>query len=148
MVHVGVMCRAMNHTSKLISVVALFLFASCGGPMKYQLEGISPAEGADGQVEIEKTEAGNHRVSVEVMHLLPPKRIEAKLATYCVWFAPVGKEVRLAGILAYDNDKRKGSFETSTPYGNFDLIVTAEQVETPTFPSSVVVMKQRVSSGS
>jgi hypothetical protein len=118
------------------------LLAGCGGP-EFHAQGTAVAPKADMQVEMSRTFAGNHPLDVQIDELPWPEHLGAR--HYAVWTIPRGAtEAHLEGYLAYDHDARWGHLETTTPYNQLTVVVTAERARTPETPSDVVVARRTV----
>ncbi len=99
---------------------------------------------AQGKAKVEHDRNRNLVVDIEVAHLAQPTALTPPANYYVVWFQPPDKEPELQGALAVNPETLQGSFKTTTPYKNFDVIVTAEENARPTTPSGTVVLKGSV----
>jgi len=124
----------------VVSVLSLW---GCG-PSEYPIVGSARAAGADGTVQVEDVEGGNHLVTVHMAHLPPPNRLGTGMTTYVVWFTGQGAQPVKAGTLDFDADAREGNMMATTPLKNFEIKVTAEQNAGVAAPSEYVVASRRV----
>ena len=76
--------------------------------------------------------------------LCTPAEIEALLTHYVVWFTAVGEYPVRQGTLEYDPETRIGRASFPTSMLEFDVQITAEQSESPTEPSDLVVASQKI----
>ena len=103
--------------------------------------GINPA--AEGKVVTSTDRNGNTEIEVEVKHMATPQSLTPAQQSYVVWVQPRGKDPEVLGTLRV-NDDLQGSVKATTPYKDFDVIVTAENMPKPETPSSMVVLKGTV----
>ena len=134
----------MRSHAALGVVSGLLLLAGCAGPSEYQLRGTSRAAGADGMIQIESIEGGNHMVTLAIDHLPPPARLGPELTSYAVWFEEAGRATQKAGDLEYDDDTRSGRMMATTPLRRFTVKVTAERDRSSISPSDWVVATREV----
>jgi hypothetical protein len=103
--------------------------------------GVAPA--AQGKVITSTDSNGNTSVEVQVEHLVNPQRLQPAKEAYLVWIQPSGQSPQLLGALRVGDDM-KGSIKGSTPFTNFDVIITAEDQLKADTPSSTVILKGNV----
>jgi len=126
--------------------VALSL-AACGGPLEYMVKGTPSAPDADAKIVADvNSKTVITTLSIEAEHLAPPDRLMPGATAYVVWARKdSSSEWQRIGSLQYDTDKRSGSLPTATvPLTTFELIVSAEQQNSPKSPSPHVVIQQKV----
>lgn len=124
--------------------LALMFAATACGPQSYSLRGTPKAAGADGKLELEKTDAGNYMLNLEVEHLAPAKRIEAGKKVYLGWLVTEEQPPVKLGKLAYDSDDRTGVMVATTTEKAFIFRVTAEEGMDAASPSGAVIFEQTV----
>nr|AAF26908.1 unknown [Sorangium cellulosum] len=132
--------RRIGHTLGLLASMAL---AGCGGPSEKTVQGTRLAPGADARVTADvDPDAATTRLAVDVVHLSPPERLEAGSERFVVWQRPSPESPwRRVGVLDYNADSRRGKLaETTVPYANFELLITAEKQSSPQSPSSAAVI--------
>lgn len=103
--------------------------------------GLNPA--AEGKVTTSTDRNGNTDVDVQVKHMATPQSLTPAQQDYVVWVQPRGKQPEMLGTLRV-NDDLQGSLKATTPYKDFDIIVTAENNLRPEMPSGMVVLKGTV----
>lgn len=99
--------------------------------------------GAEGKVQVAKADNGNRDLTVEAKHLAPPDKAFPGASTYVVWLKPENGQPLNIGVLNPDKD-RKAELKTSTPFSNFEILVTAENSPTPMQPGGNEVMTAQV----
>lgn len=132
----------MGH--RLIWLVAILLIASCNPLADYALVGSAYVPAANGEVEIEKIDKKQILVTVLLDHLVPPEKVELGLSHYVIWFsAPGGLPVR-QGALEYDAESQTGRAAIPTSLREFELQITAENGDSPSQPSDLLVASQQI----
>lgn len=137
----------MNARISIISVVFAMLVAACGGPLEYMAKGTPSAPDADAKIVADvNSKTVITTVSIEGEHLAPPDRLLPGATSYVVWARKdSSSEWQRIGSLQYDADKRTGSLPQATvPLTTFELIVSAEQQNSPKSPSPHVVIQQKI----
>ena len=129
--------------SCLLVLAALILSGVTNAAKKFPLTAASSVPGARGTVEIGTDKNGNTRVKVKVQHLASPESLTPPQNAYVVWFQQKGSSPESQGRLTV-NKKLEGQFETTTPYKNFDLFITAEQDATTKSPGGTEVLRATV----
>ncbi len=129
---------------KTLGLALALLTTTACGPQSYSLRGTPKAAGADGKLELEKTDAGNYMLNLEVEHLAPASRIEAGKKTYLAWLITEEKAPVKLGKLAYDSDDREGKMVATTMEKAFIFRVTAEEGSDADAPSGAVIFEQTV----
>lgn len=130
----------------LVTLV-LVAAAACGGPTVHQITSTTRAPGADGKVTVEKVSGGNRLLKVELQHLPPPSSISQGATVFVVWFQSSGGIPIRAGTLGYDEKKRTGEMQATSPgSGSMTILITAEKAAGAAAPSEVVVVKRTISS--
>jgi len=103
--------------------------------------GATPA--AMGKVITSNDRNGNTEVEVQVKHMAAPQSLTPAKTTYLVWVQPRGKDPELLGALRVNEDL-EGSLKATTPYKDFDIVITAEDNMKPDIPGSMVILKGTV----
>jgi hypothetical protein len=103
--------------------------------------GVAPA--AQGTVSTGTDKNGNTSVNVKVEHLAQPTSLKPAKQNYLVWIQPSGQAAQLLGALKVGDDL-KGELKGSTPFKNFDVVITAEDQMNPETPSSTVILRGNV----
>lgn len=139
-------------SKKLVSFAALVLacagaLPACGGPLEYAPKPTARAPEADAKIvaEVQKSQ-GNTKLTLKVIHLAPPSRLQEGATTFVVWQRKNGdKPWARVGGLAYKEGDREGKLEeASVPETAFELIVTAEEKPDVASPSPAILFEQKV----
>jgi hypothetical protein len=125
------------------ALVAVTAVAACGtvkgltggNSTTMPLSVSSQLPAAEGQVRV-KPEGNQQRLIIETKHLADPSRVMPGASVYVVWLEPqnAGGQRQNIGLLKLDEDKR-GRLETTTPFRDFRIFVTAERAPNVTAPS-------------
>ena len=127
----------------MVSSVAIGV-GGCNPPADYALVGSAFVPAAHGDIRIEKIDKGQRLVVVQMDHLPPPSEIEPELEYYVVWFSEVGELPTPQATLEYDREKRVGRASIPTALREVDVQITAEQSESPSQPSDLIVASQKI----
>jgi len=115
--------------------------------LEYMAKGTPSAPDADAKITADvNSKTVITTVSIAAEHLAPPDRLMPGAASYVVWARKdSSSEWQRIGSLQYDADKRSGSLPQATvPLTTFELIVSAEQQNSPKSPSPHVVIQQKI----
>lgn len=119
----------------------------CGGSQPGAAVETSPtqvAPAAEASIDV-RPRTGANAVDLSVAHLPPPERLGSGLSHYAVWFrAPYQRGAVFAGLLNFDRESRVGALHATTPYDDFQVLVTAEAGMTPRAPQGPVVVQGSV----
>lgn len=99
---------------------------------------------AQGDIRLEKIDKEQILVNVALDHLPPPERVEEGVTHYVVWFSETGAYPIRQQVLDYDPETSTGRASIPTSMRRFDVQITAEQSESPTQPSDLLVASQRI----
>lgn len=102
---------------------------------------VNPA--ATGKIITDNDRNGNTGVDIQVKHMAAPQSLSPAKTAYVVWIQPRGKDPEVLGTLRVNEDL-EGSLRATTPYKDFDVLITAEDNLKPETPSSLVVLKGTV----
>lgn len=126
------------------ALIALCLSFSVPGPAKdFPLTVSSVVPAARGQVEFNSDKSGNNKVKVKVEHLALPANLTPPRSAYVVWFQEREGSPAIQGVLKVD-DNLKAEFETSTPWRNFTVFVTAENETSPGSPHGDEILRATI----
>jgi hypothetical protein len=102
------------------------------------------AGGLVGSVSVERIEAGQQLVVLQLDQLPPPERIAPGLKEFVVWLEdPRGGEVNV-GTLRYDRANHSGNLLATTDLSAFTVRVTGERDARAVEPAGVLLAERRV----
>ncbi len=122
--------------------VAFFLVTAVWADIQLEPGIIVP--GAQGVVKLSHDNNGNTVMELDGHHLAPPANLTPAKSYYVVWIQPRNQPLQIAGTLTVNPQKEDASFKTSTPFKDFEVLVTAEDNPRPASPSDVQVFKGTV----
>ena len=129
---------------RIISLVVVSVLAGCNPRADYALVGSAYVPAAHGEIDVEKIDRDEILVTVTLDHLVSPEKIELGLTHYIVWFAPAGEYPLYQRALDYDAETQVGRASIPTSLREFEVQVTAENSETPTQPSDLLMASQKI----
>ncbi len=115
-----------------------------GCASRYKLDAEAPTYAAQAKIRVKVNKTENREVDVVVEHLAPPQRIPGGYHGYAVWFRVPGHGVTKAGVLDYNEKRRRGALEATTPHEKFEVLITLEQSPAAQAPGSVVIVRKIV----
>jgi len=131
--------RKLNTICLTITLLCAVAFAA----RKYPMAAASVVPGARAEVEISKDKNGNTKLNMTVQHLANLENLTPRASAYVVWLRERGGNAENQGQLKMDKNL-KATFETVTPFKNFEVFVTAEQDARGTGPEGQEVLKATV----
>jgi hypothetical protein len=123
-------------------MVSVGMLGACGHK-KVAMTAASTVPAATGHAEIGTDRNGNTTIDLKVQHLAKPENLTPAASTYVVWIQPRGGAPQNQGALQVNSDLN-GEYKGTTPYKNFDILVTAENDAKTNTPSGQEVMRQHV----
>jgi hypothetical protein len=111
---------------------------------RFPLTAASIVPAATGRAEVGADKNGNSKVKITVEHLAKPENLTPSKDSYVVWFQESGGSPEPEGQLKV-NKGLKAEFETTTPWKNFQVLITAEDYPTAKVPSGPEVLRTMVS---
>jgi hypothetical protein len=129
----------MRNFGLVMTLAAMFCTAAYAAK-KVPLNAASIVPGAKGSVQIGKDRNGNTEVKIKVEHLAKPGALSPSQEHYIVWLQDKASGTENEGELRVDG-KLEGTFETVTPWKNFDVFVTGENDGTVKSPAGPEVLR-------
>jgi len=121
------------------------MLAAPGCASRYKADTDSPAYAGQAKVSVKLNKTGNREVKVQINHLAPPQKIGPANRAYVVWIAVPGSAPVKAGVLEYNDRRRRGVLSATTPSPKFEVVVTLEESLRPSAPSQVEILRKLVS---
>jgi hypothetical protein len=125
-------------------VIFAFLLTVTAWGREDRLTNTGAAPAAMGKVNTSNDRNGNTTVEVSVKHMASPESLTPAKNNYVVWIQPRGKDAEALGVLRINGETLEGSLTATTPYKDFDIVITAEDNAKPELPSSTVILKGTV----
>lgn len=121
-----------------VALVVLALVAACAGPqIPFRESKVVP--GVEAAAVVTADANGNSRVKFSVKHLAPANRLVPPKTFYVVWAQnAAGRAVPLGRL--WIGEDREGSFQSTVPFIEFRVIITAEDQLVPEKPSEPIVL--------
>ncbi len=138
-----VMRRAM--TSLL--ALGLFTAVSTGCAARYNLDAKAPTHAAHAKLKVKVNRDELRELKVTVDHLAPPHRLGPQYKAYGVWIRVPGHGTTKVGLLDYNEKRRVGSLDATTPHAKFEVIITLETNPSSAAPSNDVIVSKIVGKG-
>lgn len=118
--------------------------AGCGGARNYTIRGSQRDPGADGQLQVERIDGGNHLLTFTGRNMTPPDRLGSGFTRYVLWVRTASAPATMEANLQYEPGSRSGRATATTPHQRFTVMVTAERAAESSTPSDAVVFQQQV----
>jgi hypothetical protein len=116
--------------------------AACATTVKSPTD--APALGSDAEIVVKKNKTGTYAVTLDVINLPPPSRLDADASAFVVWLVTEGSPAVRAGTLAYDEGSRRGRLQATSPNKAFNVLITLEKDASPLSPSGKGILNAAV----
>ncbi len=130
---------------RLISITTVLVLAlmigSCTPKMKFATSSVVPA--ATGSVAVKKDKNNNYVVSVSVMNLAPPERLNPPQQVYVVWTELEQNSVKKLGLLKPASNTLKASLTAPAVSKPVRVFITAERDADIQYPAGAEVLTAR-----
>lgn len=131
----------MKLTIAMVALLAIWPFNSA---KEYHMTSGVGVPAAVGIVRVQKDkDNGNTKLDIKVDHLARPSSLTPSANDYIVWIRPNGGEALKQGAIGVDKNL-SGELKVETVSKDFEVLITAEQSDSVTFPSSVEVLRAHV----
>jgi hypothetical protein len=128
-----------------IAMLALLAIWPLTNTKEFQMTAASSVPAATGTVKAQQAkDNGNIKLDIKVDHLARPSSLTPAADDYLVWIRPNGGEAFKQGAIGV-NKNLSGELKLETVSKDFDVFITAEQSDSVTFPSSIVVLSAHLS---
>ncbi|MEM7160130.1 MAG: hypothetical protein AAF799_45250 [Myxococcota bacterium] len=136
--------RPKRRSSPALLLTCLLSLAASGCASRYKLDAEPPAYAAKAKIKVKVNKTENREMTVRIDHLAPPSRIGPNLRGYVVWIHVPGHGTSKAGLLDYNERRRRGTLKATTPHPKFEVIVTLEDDLSVAQPSERVIVRKLV----
>ncbi|MBC7418470.1 MAG: hypothetical protein H7325_09970 [Pedobacter sp.] len=117
-------------------------FSSCSNKVMFNTSRVVPA--AQGYAKVTKDDNGNKLISIEIMRLTQPTRLQPSRSVYVVWMETKDNGLKNIGQLrtgsGFFSSTLKSSFTTITPFVPKMIFITAENNADITRPTGDTVL--------
>jgi hypothetical protein len=128
-----------------IVMVALLAASAFASAKEYQMTAAAGVPAASGVVKVQRAkDNGNTKLDIKVEHLARPGSLTPSANNYLVWIRPNGGDAFKQGAIGVGKNL-SGELRLETVSKDFDVVITAEQSDSVTFPSSVEVLSAHIS---
>lgn len=132
-----------NHLfTAMFAFVILLTVSSCAKKAVFQTSSVVPA--ARGSIKVKKDDNNNYAVSVNVVDLAGPERLQPPMKTYVVWLVSDENSTKNLGQIEtskkFLSKSLKGSFKTVSSSKPVKIFITAENDATVRYPGMYVVL--------
>ncbi|MCB9705389.1 MAG: hypothetical protein H6711_26180 [Myxococcales bacterium] len=135
-------------TPRILAPLALALSLVAAGPgcaSRYKADAEAPTYAAQAKISVKVNKTGIRQLRVEMIHLAPPSKIDPANKVYMVWISVPGQGTTKAGYLDYNERRRRGVLQATTPHPKFEVFVTIEQNPRAVEPSGKEIVRKLVS---
>jgi len=134
----------MHRSFLRVGVLGLVLLGGCAKSIS--MANSSKVPGAQGKVEVKRTDNGNTQLHVDVAHLAKADQVDSRAVTYTVWVQALDHATppQSVGNMLVDDDLH-GHVNTVSPLAAFDLVITPEASQQAAAPTGEPVFTARVS---
>ena len=128
----------------LLPLLALLALGSVGCASRYKLDAEAPTYAAQAKIRVTVNRTDTREMHMDVLHLAPPARIDPTYRAYAVWISVPGHGITKAGLLDYNERRRRGKIFATTPHAKFEVLVSLERDPTASAPSQDVILRKIV----
>ncbi|MEX1369447.1 MAG: hypothetical protein AB1Z98_40345 [Nannocystaceae bacterium] len=128
----------------VIMLTSLLSLSAMGCASRYKVDAEAPTYAAKAKIKVKVNKTDNRELSLLVEHLAPPARIDPTLRNYTVWLSVPGHGVSKAGVLDYNERRRRGQLRATTPHMKLEVIITLESDSSAEQPSNRVILRKVV----
>jgi hypothetical protein len=122
----------------LVAVVITLSMSSCGTTNHFQASSIVPA--AEGTVKVKKDNNNNYKVTINLVNLAEPDRLQPPRDSYVIWMEGEDNQTKNIGQIKSSHSMLsktlKGSFETVTAVKPKKVFITAENDPNAQYPDN------------
>ncbi len=126
----------------MIAIALLLTLSSCAKKAVFQTSTVVPA--ARGSVKVKKDNNNNQVISVEILDLAEPDRLQPPMKSYVVWMVTDENSTKNLGQIQtgtkFLSKSLKGSFKTVSPFKPVRIFITAENEPDVQYPGMYVVL--------
>ncbi len=137
----------MRRAMTSLLALGMFTAVSTGCASNYKLDAKAPTHAAHAKLRVKVNRDDLRELKVTVDHLAPPHRLGAQYKAYAVWIRVPGHGVTKVGLLDYNENRRRGKIDATTPFNKFEVLITLETNPSTPMPSNDVIVTKIVGRG-
>ena len=134
----------MRRLTTSLLALGLLTAASTGCASRYQLDAKAPTHAALAKLKVKVNRDDLRELKVTVDHLAPPHRLGPQYKAYAVWIKVPGHGVTKVGLLDYNENRRRGTLDATTPFVKFEVLITLESNPSTAAPSNEIIVSKIV----
>lgn len=132
----------MRSIAFLASAFTLFILSACSPKINFMASSVVPA--AKGTVKIKTNSNNNYAISISILHLADPERLQPPRKTYVAWIETEQNNTKNIGQFQSDNgmfsQTLKASLNTVSAFKPTKVFVTAEDDAAISYPTGQTVL--------
>jgi hypothetical protein len=126
-----------------VVLALLFSMSSCAKKFAFATSQVVPA--AEGKVKVKKGKNDNYNISLDVIRLAEPQRLQPSRSYYVVWMETEQNGTRNIGQLksksGFLSKTLKAELKTVTPFEPRQFFITAEDDAAIQYPNGQIVLR-------
>ena len=126
----------------ILALLVLSITSACSRKANFQTSSVEPA--ARGSVKVKKDKNHNHQISISLLNLAEPERLQTPKKVYVVWMITDENMTKNLGQIHMGtklfSKTLKGSFTTQSSFKPVKIFVTAEDEADIQYPGMFVVL--------
>ncbi len=124
--------------------LGLLTAVSTGCAARYNMDAKAPTYAAHVNLQVKVNRDQLRELKVTVDHLAPPHRLGPQYKSYAVWIQVPGHGTTKVGLLDYNEKRRRGTLDATTPHPKFEVFITLETNSSTATPSNDVIVSKIV----
>lgn len=140
----AVEARVMRRLTTSLFALGLLTATSTGCASRYRLDAKAPTHAALAKLKVKVNRDELRELVVTVDHLAPPHRLGPQYKAYAVWIKVPGHGITKVGLLDYNENRRRGTLDATTPFVKFEVLITLETNPSTAAPSTEVIVSKIV----
>lgn len=126
----------------MVAAVMIFFVSSCATTNHFEASSILPA--AEGVVKVKKDNNNNYRITINLVNMADPGRLNPPRETYVIWMEGDDNQTKNIGQIKSSSSilskSLKGSFETVTSVKPRKIFITAENNASVQYPDNTNIV--------
>ena len=126
----------------MLAAAMATLLPGCASRFKADAE--APTYAAKAKIKVKTNRDDLRQMTITVDHLAPPHRINPAYDGYVVWIRVPGRDLVRAGVLDYNEKRRRGKLKATTPHSNFEVLISFETNTSAAAPTDENIVVRQV----